>query len=250
MTCSADQKSLPGPHHCSALGKSLVKIVFSTLKAEAENNQGTLSTEDVSRIEKAFDQMDSVMFPHFIDTYNFCLDSTPANNSTPFHQEDPLFFYLRVRTSKIVSTLFARQIQYRASRWRAAFCRQLGHFLDEVTDWGINEELTKVYFELGRRMGRELTATDIGNDMRGNQILTAALREIATQHRKDPKFALKLRNSINEGIGAQYPGATEIDTLITQKQANRLLDALELLGRKNWSPNSDTGTETAAEKRH
>lgn len=247
MTCSPNHKSLPGPHHCSTLGKSLVKIVFSTLKAEAENNQGTLATEDILRIEKAFDQMDGQMFPHFIDTYNFCLSSTPANNSLPFQKGDPLFFYLRVRTNKLVSALFARQIEYGAGRWRTVFCQQLGDFLRETTGSGIDEELTKVYFELGRRMGRDLSATDISEDARGNQVLTEALRKLAAQRSKDPEFAFKLRTFINEGIGAQFPDATEVGTLITPQQAKRLLIVLDQLGRKNWAIKSDDDTDPAVE---
>lgn len=239
MTCSAEKKSLPGPHHCSALGNSLVGIVFSALKKEAENNQGILSMEDLMRLEEAFGQVGGVMSPLFIDTYNFCMSSSPTSNSTPFQKEDPLFFYLRVRTNKIVSALFARQLQYGASRWRAAFCRQLAQFVRETTVQGIDDELTKIYFDLGRRQGRELTANDIRDDARGNQTLTTALRELTAQLPKQPELEEKLLSMLNDGIRDLFPDATEVDTLVTEKQVKVLLSAMEQLAQIDWPVKSD-----------
>lgn len=247
MTCSKDIKSLPGPHHCSALGNSLVNIVFSALKKEAETNQGILSMDDLMRLEEAFGQVGGVMSPFFIDTYNFCMSSSPTANSTPFQKGDPLFFYLRVRTKKIVSTLFARQIQYGAGRWRATFCRQLAQIVRETTGSGVDEELTKIYFDLGRDQGRELTANDLRDDARGNQALTAALRELTRQQANDPEFANKLWATLNGGIRAQFPDATEVDTLVTEKQVKILLGALAQLGQIEWPAKSEVDKDTAVE---
>ncbi len=195
--------------------------------------------DDLLRLEEAFGQVGGVMSPLFIDTYNFCMSSSPTSKSTPFQKENPLFFYLRVRTNKIVSTLFARQLQFGASRWRTTFCRQFAQFVRETTPGGIDEELTKIYFDLGRRQGRELTANDIRDDARGNQILTKALRELTTQLSKEPELAEKLLSMLNNGIREQFPDATEIDTLVTEKQVTILFGAVEQLAQIDWPINGE-----------
>ena len=153
MACSSDLNAIPGPHHCAAMGQTLTRVIFSALRNEAEKHSGRLTIEDIHRVEEAFTQIKGVMTPHYTETYNFCVDSAANRKRANFDSDDPLDFYLQVRSQNLVTRVFSRQGQHGGNKLRSAFCRRLGTVVREAAGSEIDEEFTAVYFDLAGRRG-------------------------------------------------------------------------------------------------
>ena len=221
------EQKLTGPHHCASMGRTLMKTIFTRLKQAAAQNGGKLSEEELLRIEGELSDPTGDLRHHYEDTYNFCMQSAPGGGVKNFTDENLLIFYLHARTNELFGELYGKQTKLGGLKWRLIVCQQLAEILRDTAGSGLLDDLNAVYFEIASEKGRSLSASDISEDVRGNQILDRAIDRFAQMRRKRPEIVHRLITAINKDVLAKFKSVTADELRMTPMQLDSLFMAME-----------------------
>lgn len=207
-----------------------MSLVFHSLREQAGRNGGTLSTDDIGKVERAFCESQLTLSPMHEETYNSCMASLDGGRGSAFGRQDLLTFYIFALTGEALLKVASVPAPAHQQRWKTVIARNFSHWIRENSREALDDRLAKVYYETTWRQGRALSGSDLISDP---DALRVILREIDALWRRllrDPAHARPLRLAINDQIWLEFDDEVARDCLVTDKMIEALLSAISVHG--------------------
>jgi hypothetical protein len=138
---------LPGPHHCIGTARTLMDVVFRTLRARCAARGGSLSLEELDKYCAQISESFSSGFGLFELRQRNCMGASMGIAEMPFAREKILATLLRACGEQSARTVFSLQIERFGAPWICELFESLAEFVHEHVHGDIDTRLIKGYVE-------------------------------------------------------------------------------------------------------
>ncbi|MBL4758003.1 MAG: hypothetical protein JKY32_10350 [Rhizobiales bacterium] len=189
-------KSIPGPHHCVAIGKHARDWVFDALLKEVDTNNGSINRSQIETLRDAFEKSNGVLFEVATDTHNFCRASHNQKDLGTFDETVIFKFLIGEFFSDLLPKIFAPQHKFFQGKWKSICSAYAAEMIQKRVRTNVYSEYFDIYSNVSAIKGRIFVPADL-TENRDIHILTKSVLE-------ELKNVLASEENISRNIAAAF----------------------------------------------
>jgi hypothetical protein len=214
-----------GPHHCIATARSVIDIMFRTLRARCTSNGGNLSLGELERFYPEFIGSLSAGYDMFELGHQRCMDASTSLADKPFARGVILATLLRACGERSALRAFSIQIEHCGPEWTHQFFEDFAHYIRTRMRTNVDLRLIDAYVDVAAMPKMKISVSELLK----HESIQVVLRECLLPF-EEPKAlevnTKQLCDFVND-LGSRARGIGEADiSKITEEQTRSFLTLL------------------------
>lgn len=208
------------------MGRSTTDLVFATLAAQAQQNGGLITVDQIEKVRKAFEGTGTGLSAVYEEHFNACMACASDDKKPKFERPKLLRFHISARARAALPKSKIPGVSAWTRKQNEMVCRATSDYLASWSGTAVDDGLFQAYFDRSRTKGKELRAADLLEDAKAQSIVDDFLARIAKHHGEHPEFSAGLMKLINKKFdsGSILEPAPEL--ALQRQDVDALLEAL------------------------
>lgn len=208
------------------MGRKIADLVFSAVVAQAQQNGGLVTIEQIEKIRQAFDAAGSGLPAVYEDNFNACMSCASDDKKPKFERPKLLRFHVAARARAALPNAKIPGVESWTKKQRELVCRVTSDYVGSWSGTSVDDGLFQAYFDLSRTKGRELHASDLLQDPNAQSIVDEFLSRVSKHRDEHPGFAQGLMKLINKKLESRSVLDPTPGPVFQLQDVDALLDAL------------------------
>jgi len=150
-----------GPHHCIATARSVIDILFRSLRARCASEGGNLSLSDLERFYPEFIGSLSSGFDTFELGHQRCMEASASLAEKPYARGVILATLLRACGRRSADRAFSIQIEHCGAEWTHQFFEDFAHYIRTRMRTNVDLRLIDAYVDIATIPNIEMSVGEL-----------------------------------------------------------------------------------------